>query len=468
MESRGRLIKEKLLPVREIDRQAYDYLLEKVEFNPLVRFKKESRQVARRYLAGGIKEYCKRISISDVIARVNSPSPKKKILYVSALPTFNLVRQSIYLRQTGKFETIILTESPWLGDFVEKYFDSVYVYDSCYSLTKILNEVVPYLIHVLGCSFYSEYHAVLARLLSKCPMVFEFYDIASLCISKGDADAEAIWGKNNIELMFFSEKFACEQSDGLILGYSQDAIEKLKECYDIKVPVLEFHSYICDEFIGSENGKYSNQDGGVHLVLGGNVSPSSANRKFFGDSQYQGLIDTVTKQEIYYDVYYSPHFSPTKAKRLYSDYIQMARKNPFFNFEKGILPDKVTTRFAKYDFGTMVSLFNTGTFHAIHNSTRLPGRFSMYLEAGLPMIVSEEMEYLSEIIKDYGIGIVVGFDDLENLTEIIKSYDRKKLNANVKRAREELSMKRHIVRLINFYEQVVHGKNKCAVNSFRS
>jgi len=47
---------------------------------------------------------------------------------------------------------------------------------------------------------------------------------------------------------------------------------------------------------------------------------------------------------------------------------------------------------------------------------------------------------------------------LDNLAEIINSYDREKLKANVKRAREDLSMKRHIVRLINFYEQVVENK----------
>ncbi len=447
-------IKKSLSPLKEIDNAAYQNLLGKIEFNKLQRFKKSSRQVIRRYLAGGIGEYNRRISIHALINRINQPSSKKKVLYVSALPTFNLLRQSIYLRRTGEFETIILMESPWLGSFIEKYFDTVYVYDSCYALANILKEVNPYIIHVLGCSFYSEYHGVLARLLNKCPVVFEFYDVASLCVDREDPEAAKIWGKMNVELMFFSEKFISERCNGLILGYSPEALEILKNRYNIRIPMLEFHAYACDIFASDDNGKYSEQDGKIHLVLGGGVSPSNSPKNYFGDSQYLDLIEIFTRQGLYFDIYYSPHFSPTKAKWLYSDYLLMARDNPFFKFQKGLLPDKVTEVLSRYDFGTMVSLFNRGTFLDVHNRMRLPGRLFMYLEAGLPMIVSKEMQYLSRLIEDYEIGIVVSLKDLDNLSEIIKRYDREKLRANVQKARQKLSMENHIERLIAFYEEV--------------
>ncbi len=70
------------------------------------------------------------------------------------------------------------------------------------------------------------------------------------------------------------------------------------------------------------------------------------------------------------------------------------------------------------------------------------------------MIVSKEMQYLSRLIEDYEIGIVVSLKDLDNLSEIIKRYDREKLRANVQKARQKLSMENHIERLIAFYEEV--------------
>src|SRR3989304_6672071 len=216
-----REIKEKLSALKELDDNTYGHLLNKIEFNKMQRLKKMSRQMIKRYLAGGIAEYRKRMSVKGLISYINQPSHKKKIIYICYSPTFNLVRQSIYLRRTEKFETVLITETPWLGDFTEKYFDTVYVYDSYYTLSNILKEVQPYLIHVLGSICHTEYFVILARLLSKSVVVSEFYDVASLCVSKEDAGE--IWGKADAELSFFSERFAFKNSDGFILGYSPEA-----------------------------------------------------------------------------------------------------------------------------------------------------------------------------------------------------------------------------------------------------
>lgn len=442
-------IKEKLSAIKELDDNAYGHLLGKIEFNKIQRLKKMSRQTIKRYLAGGIGEYRKRMSVKGLISYLNAPSHKKKILYVCYAPTFNLVRQSIYLRRTGEFETILITETPWLGDFTEKYFDTVYVYDSYYALSVILKEARPYIVHVLGSICTSEYFSVLARLLSKCMIVFEFYDVLSLCRSK--EEAVEIWGRANFELGFFSERFACERSDGLILGYSPEAAEILRNRYDIRIPTLEFHSYVCDNFINDSNGKYSDQDGGIHIVHGGIVHPSYLPERIFGDAQYYRLVETITKQGIYFDIYLTPHFTPLGLKQKFGDYLLLSEKNHFFKFKRGLPLDEATREFSKYDFGTMIG-FGGGLNE--HTQTRLAGKFFQYLEAGLPIIVREEFHYTARLVKEYGIGIVVSRKDLDNLPAIINSYDRKKLIANVKKAQIEFGMDKQIGRLITFYEQV--------------
>ncbi len=445
-------IKESLSTVKELDNNVYECLLSKIEFNKLQRLKKVTRQMIRRYLARGIREYNERINIKDIISRINQPSPKRKILYISPIPTFNLLRQSIYLKNSGEFETIILMESPWLGSFVEKYFDTVYVYDSIYALVNILKKVNPYIIHVLGCSYYSEYFSILAKLLSKCKVVFEFFDIPSLSIPK--EDLIEMHGKANAELIYFSEKFACEKSDGLIIGYSSEAHEILKNRYHIKAPMLEFHPYVCEEFISDSNGKYSDLDGKTHLVYGGNVAPSHSWERLLGDVMFHSLVEKVTKQGIYFDIYCTPHSSSIKFKREFWDYILMAKKSELFKFEKGVPLNEATKKFAKYDFGAMIYLYDRGTFLKEHNSTRLPGKFFTYIESGLPIIISEEVGYGAKIVKEYEIGIVISQKDLDNLPQIIGRYDRNKLKANVKRAQKELSMERHIGQLVSFYEEV--------------
>ena len=447
-----REIKEKLSALKELDDNTYGHLLNKIEFNKMQRLKKMSRQMIKRYLAGGIAEYRKRMSVKGLISYINQPSHKKKIIYICYSPTFNLVRQSIYLRRTEKFETVLITETPWLGDFTEKYFDTVYVYDSYYTLSNILKEVQPYLIHVLGSICHTEYFVILARLLSKSVVVSEFYDVASLCVSKEDAGE--IWGKADAELGFFSERFACGRSDGLVLGYSPEAAEILRNRYDIRIPMLEFHSYVCDKFTSGDNSNYSDVDGRIHIVYGGMVAPSHIPEKCFGDTQFHRLIETIIKQGIYFDIYLTPQYNALRVKQLFGDYMLMAKKNPLFNFKRGLSPDEAPKEFSKYDFGAMIYLFDRGTSLEEHNQTRLPTKVFTYLEAGLPILISEEFQYVAMLVKEYEIGIVISRKDLDNLHEIINSYDIGKLRDNVKKARKELSMNKHIGRLITFYEQV--------------
>lgn len=470
-------IKEKLSEIKEIDEDMYLYLLnEKIKFNKIKVLKKIVEQTIKRYLARiilyqkatikeyflkFIEEYQKRISVKKLVDIINRPAGKKKILYLTCSPTLNLMRESIYLRKAG-YETILLMESASLIKFAERCFDAAYVYDSIYTLFYILKKANPYLIHVQGTTPRANHFGILAKLLSKSKIVFNFYDIPSTAGTKEDI----MFGreKKDVELDFFSERFACERCDGIIFGYSTEVREILKSRYRISSPMLEFNSYVCDEFIQNNISKYSREDGKIHIVYGGNggnIVPSSLSRGSFEDFQFRRLIEKITRQGIYFDIYVNLHMVPWRIKHEYGDYILMSKENNFFNFKKGLLLDEATKEFSKYDFGAMVYLFDKadkGRGMKEHNRMRLPDKFFTYLEAGLPILVSEELQYVAKLVKEYEMGIVVSQRDLDNLTEIINSYDREKLKANVKRAREELSMKRHIVRLINFYEQIVENK----------
>lgn len=469
-------IKEKLSELKEIDKDVYEYLLnKKIEFSKVKVLKRTVEQTVKRYLARimgyqkvaikeypikFIEEYKKRISANELVNAINGPSPKKTILYITSAPTYNLVRQSIYLRKEG-YQTILLMETNLsFISFLEKYFDVVYVCNSIYELSYILKEAKPYVVHVQGATPSSNHFGILAKLFSKSKVVFNFNDIPSTAIAQ--EDIESLWNKEDVKLDFFSEKFACERCDGLIFGYSAEAGDRLKGRYFISSPILEFHSYPCDEFMSEGGSKYSDQDGRIHIVQGGQVAPSSVPEKFKRDGMYHNLIEILTGQGIYFDIYVTAR----KIKRNYDDYVLMSKKNPLFRFNGGMLLDQATKEFSKYDFGSILIYYDdkeeinykSKVFIEEHRGMRLVDRFFTYLEAGLPILISDDYLYGAKLVKEYGIGIVVGRKDFGNLSEIINSYDREKLIANVKRARQELSMKIHIGRLIDFYGQVVEGK----------
>lgn len=181
-------IKEKFSPIKELNEEVYDILIhDKIEFHRLARFKKGVKQSLRRYKVGGLKAVFQNPNFKQIINRINTPSRKKKILYITITPSFNLLRQSIYVRKNGNYETILLMESPWLLKLMERHFDAVHIYDTYYELAHILKEVKPYLVHVQGSMLGSDFLCIFAKLLNKTKTIFEFYDVPSLCASKEDS-----------------------------------------------------------------------------------------------------------------------------------------------------------------------------------------------------------------------------------------------------------------------------------------
>ncbi len=446
-------IKEKLSKIKELNKGVYDILInDKLEFDRLTRLKKRVKQLLRKYKVGGLSVIFNNLFSKKVIDRINSPSNKKKILYITITPSFNLLRQSIYIRKSGDYETILLMESPWLLKLMEKHFNAVYIYDTYYELANILNEIKPYMIHVQGSMLGSDFLCMLAKLLSSSKIVFEFYDVPSLTINR--EDSISAWGKKNTELGFFAEQFACENADGIILGYSNEAAEILKKQYNTKAPILEFHTYVCNEFLTNwNNTKYSQKDGKIHLVYGGYVYTANIPKNVNDSYQFVELIKEITRQGIYLDIYTSPHMSTIKFEQLFADYIALSKENSLFRFMKGFPPYEAVNEFSQYDFG-MLHLFDHGSSLNKSNKIRLPGKFFFYLEAGLPILISEEFEYGSKLVREYEIGIVVSQKDMYNLSKIIPTYNYEKLRNNVMSARKELSMEAHIDKLLDFYEDI--------------
>ena len=54
----------------------------------------------------------------------------------------------------------------------------------------------------------------------------------------------------------------------------------------------------------------------------------------------------------------------------------------------------------------------------------MSSRFVSYIEAGLPIIVNRQNEYMAKTVEKYGIGIIIeNFEDLKNIRKILEQKD---------------------------------------------
>ena len=458
-------IKDKLSVIREMDPNVFNLLLEKLEFNKFTRFKKTIRQLLRKIFVIGIKNSLKTLSKKDVIRKINSSTNvKKKVLFVAGTSAFNLVGISIYLRETGEYSTSLIIENPWLWKYFKKYFDNVYVYNSNYNVACILLESNPYMVHVQGTHQYY-FLGVLAKCLSNAPVVIGFSDIPSLSVISPDElpghacekSCDRLADVSDLDMLL--EKFLFQHADGIILAINTKiAGEKLLHIYKSNVPLIEFFPYVCDEFICQEE-KYSRMDGKIHIVYGGVIAAADKPEEFNSGIQFVSLAKKLVKQGLYFHLYGTPHTSPLKFKSAFPEYAQLATETANFTFERGLPPDEAIKEFSKHDFAAITSLYGKqNNFNKLHRNTVMASKFFTYLSAGIPIIVGEEDANSRILIEKYDVGIVIKQNKVECLSEIIKKYDYEKLRHNIKRAQEELSMKKHIGRLVEFYDQVYATK----------
>ena len=68
----------------------------------------------------------------------------------------------------------------------------------------------------------------------------------------------------------------------------------------------------------------------------------------------------------------------------------------------------------------------------------IPTKFYLYLEAGLPIILSEEWEEAAKIIQNHNLGTVIKQNEIKNLKNILDNLDFDNLKSNVLNYREIL------------------------------
>ena len=101
---------------------------------------------------------------------------------------------------------------------------------------------------------------------------------------------------------------------------------------------------------------------------------------------------------------------------------------PFFLKDTGQSKDK-------YKYATSLKLFN-------------------YIEAGIPVFVSEDVFYQSWLLKRYNAGVIIKEEDLKCLDKLIMSLNYEETVKALKKSRQNLLLSKQISRLTDFYSKI--------------
>lgn len=287
--------------------------------------------------------------------------------------------------------------------------------------------------------------AVLAFLHKKMPgkvnakYIFDFQDIY---INYFGPNPPYRWIKKDLQ----PERYCLSHYDGQICNSLE--ISEANKLYGIpKKPRIFFPLYIDERNI--QQPKQNPYNGTWKVVYAGNITAASPD-KFKGIGQFHHLIELFSTQAIEFHIYPSPGVSAGTIK----EYETLAAKYPRFHIHKSLNQKDLALALANYHFAIIPFFREDSNETAVKYKYANTLKLFNYFEAGIPVLVSKDLEFQSWICERYNFGRSISYKDLGNLEGVLNDSVYNSMIDSYTENRKSLFIDRHIPRLVAFYSSI--------------
>jgi hypothetical protein len=174
-----------------------------------------------------------------------------------------------------------------------------------------------------------------------------------------------------------------------------------------------------------------------------------------GRSSFLKIVRTITSQKMHFHSY-----GKCVDERENEVLLQEDKNNPYYHFHQKIGVDELGKEISQYDYGIYLDFWYPGKINPLHQKTTMGNKLFDYVGAGLPTITNHQLEYVSKVVEENRIGVVIDFiRDLDNLKEILFKQDYSEMLKKIENAQKNFSWNKTLIHeLEKFYEAVVNKK----------
>lgn len=394
----------------------------------------------------------------------------RHVLFVSQKSYYNQMRASAALRRRGFFTVAVVMDHNSV-EHKQSYFDQLVSTDTL-SLILALQTLSGALLHTQGWLFRQHIPVLLDAFLPPgCRQVVEFMDLNSLCfppqaLPRALPHMQKAWGADvgqRNALQIACEDYIGRHADGMLYPGSDGHIDALGlRGLGRERHLLQFLSYPLQEFFfdlgPARAAEPRSADSSLpRLAFAGGVIPTDEQRPaaLFRDGQMVSTAELILEQGVPLDVYNNPLHAPLSTYPFrYREHLELAQRFAHYRFAIGALPRDVGEMLRDYDLALMVYDYQGLVQGEDHFRLLIPAKVFMYLEAGLPLLVSRRAHATAQFAEEHGFGVGVSDEQLRALPAFLRGLDLPTLRRGVLKAREALSMDRQIPRLIELYSSI--------------
>lgn len=392
------------------------------------------------------------------INRLNDAS-RPLVCFTTINASHNFLKIMLSLKKQG-YQVVLVLNNDIINNafsidkFTEHgYFDYLYVTKYSYSLEllQILKSCNVSFVHAVA-SMAENISLAYVIANNPCPVVVEYCDVKQIVFEGNDEMAKSQLGltQEGFEIEKKAQEIVYTESDGILIKDSPEIIDHLENIYGQRPPWLHFFPYSCNEFVVRESKeKLSQKSGKTHIVYAGCLhnNPLWHPTPIFKSTLK--AIEFLSEQEIYFSIYNAMD----STGQGFEEYLELAEKNEFFEYHFALPYDQLSPILSQYDFGWFCFDFSNALESSFFHKTTFGSKIFTYIEAGLPVLISPEQEYMSSVVEELGVGQSLQFNNIKNLSDIINQMDIQAYKHNIDRVIQDKSMDIEIPRIVKFYQE---------------
>ena len=376
---------------------------------------------------------------------------KKQIVFIEYFPTINGYKIAKGLKDTGKYETVLISFNKVDKNFFGASYDKIINLEVSQKInlknlfffirkmfskegTKFFTEIKslnPYIVQINNLDLLTRLSLFLID--AKVPKIYYAYDILAFYRKKFSIR------ENFLKKI---EKYYFKNMDGILHKGPKGELAPLD--YSVNAPDLALLPGCLEDWTHAPKKKSMKE---IHLAVAGPPLEGSYYIHSFKD-----IVKEITSQKIHLHTY---------GKSLLNDayFLNEEKNNPYFHYHDKVSPDELNKSISECHYGLVSDFFNK-LINPLWLKTSVGNKMYNYLEAGLPIIMTNELQTMAEIVKKHKLGICIDYKDIKELKNILSNINYEKLQQNVKIAQKGLSIINLVKELESFYEKVAESKNR--------
>ncbi|HEY0710304.1 MAG TPA: hypothetical protein VGG33_26080, partial [Polyangia bacterium] len=391
------------------------------------------------------------------LARARALPPERQVLFFARKPYFVIVREALALRKLG-WRCLLAHVDAVPADLVAglkaAFDDVVQVADHLLIVEGFVSRAPVALVHIqCGIFDFALSYAALRGAGSR-RTIAEFYDMQ--CFAGSPALMATYFGRERAVLDRAVEGALCREADAVITRFDEAATPAVARHHGPIKRILKFWPHPSNEYLRYDDS-YTPPQGRRpwRLVHVGGLPPKAPDGAIIGQG-FLPAIERLAAQGAAIDFLHDPHRDFAKQDGA-PEVLARAEHIPRFRIEPGLPPDRLASRLCSYDFGLLLNWMPPGWLKAPEEQRRyaVATKIFTYFEAGLPVLVNEELETMARLVRDHGLGVVVKSDDIPDLLPRLAQIDVVALRANVRRYNQLHNMDREIHHLDRLYRDLV-------------